>query len=110
MSYFDGATLARRGNVSMLFSVGLKDHICPPSTVYAAYNHCGAQRNVDQADKQIRVCPFNDHEGGGPAREVVNRNGRPSGWKPRCDSIERRWVRIMSQLTCPSAGLGIHGI
>ncbi|MFI5771151.1 acetylxylan esterase [Streptomyces sp. NPDC051658] len=71
MSYFDGATLARRGNVSMLFSVGLKDHICPPSTVYAAYNHCGAQRNVDQADKQIRVYPFNDHEGGGPAREVV---------------------------------------
>ncbi|MFJ2091409.1 acetylxylan esterase [Streptomyces sp. NPDC087901] len=71
MSYFDAATLARRANVPTLFSVGLMDRICPPSTVYAAFNHYGAQRNVDQSDKQIRVYPFNDHEGGGPAHEVV---------------------------------------
>ncbi|MFI6873310.1 acetylxylan esterase [Streptomyces sp. NPDC050400] len=71
MSYFDGATLARRATAPTLFSVGLMDHICPPSTVYAAFNHYGALRNVDQADKQIRAYPFNDHEGGGPDHEVV---------------------------------------
>ncbi|WP_372343187.1 acetylxylan esterase [Streptomyces sp. KL116D] len=71
LSYFDGATLARRANAPTLFSVGLMDHICPPSTVYAAFNHYGALRNVDQADKQIRAYPFNDHEGGGPTHEVV---------------------------------------
>jgi cephalosporin-C deacetylase len=47
------------------------DHICPPSTVYAAFNHYGSEHQVDQADKQISVYPFNDHEGGGPAHEVV---------------------------------------
>ncbi|MFF2329809.1 MULTISPECIES: acetylxylan esterase [unclassified Streptomyces] len=71
MSYFDGVTLARRANAPTLFSVGLMDHICPPSTVYAAFNHYGSERQVDQADKQISVYPFNDHEGGGPAHEVV---------------------------------------
>ncbi|MGW1225611.1 acetylxylan esterase [Streptomyces sp. NPDC001478] len=71
MSYFDGATLARRANAPTLFSVGLMDHICPPSTVYAAYNHYGALGGVDQSDKRISVYPFNDHEGGGPAHEVV---------------------------------------
>ncbi|MGW0936708.1 acetylxylan esterase [Streptomyces sp. NPDC002666] len=71
MSYFDGAALARRANAPTLFSVGLMDRICPPSTVYAAFNHYGAHENVDQSDKQIRVYPFNDHEGGGAAHEVV---------------------------------------
>ncbi|MFB6715819.1 MULTISPECIES: acetylxylan esterase [unclassified Streptomyces] len=71
MSYFDGVTLARRANAPTLFSVGLMDHICPPSTVYAAFNHYGSECQVDQADKQISVYPFNDHEGGGPAHEVV---------------------------------------
>ncbi|MGW2110836.1 acetylxylan esterase [Streptomyces sp. NPDC001948] len=71
MSYFDGAALARRASAPTLFSVGLMDRVCPPSTVYAAFNHYGAQWNVDQADKQIRTYPFNDHEGGGPAHEVV---------------------------------------
>ncbi|MGW4733035.1 acetylxylan esterase [Streptomyces shenzhenensis] len=71
MSYFDGAVLARRANAPALFSVGLMDHICPPSTVYAAFHHYGAERNVDEAEKRISVYPFNDHEGGGPAHEVV---------------------------------------
>ncbi|MFF9510589.1 acetylxylan esterase [Streptomyces sp. NPDC014724] len=71
MSYFDGVTLARRANAPTLFSVGLMDHICPPSTVYAAFNHYGSERQLDQADKQISVYPFNDHEGGGPAHEVL---------------------------------------
>ena len=33
--------------------------ICPPSTVYAAYNR------IPVADKAIEVYDFNDHEGGG---------------------------------------------
>jgi cephalosporin-C deacetylase len=33
------------------------DDICPPSTVFAAYNYYGGP-------KQMRVYPFNQHEGG----------------------------------------------
>ena len=47
-----------------LFSVGLMDVICPPSTVYAAYNHYGGP-------KEIREYPFNDHEGGQGFHEVA---------------------------------------
>jgi cephalosporin-C deacetylase len=34
------------------------DVVCPPSTVYAAYNAYGG-------DKEIASYTFNDHEGGG---------------------------------------------
>jgi cephalosporin-C deacetylase len=34
------------------------DQTCPPSTVYAAYNHWAG------TDKRIVEYPFNDHEGG----------------------------------------------
>lgn len=71
LSYFDGATLARRANAPTLFSVGLMDRICPPSTVYAAFNHYGALCDVPTTRKRISVYPFNDHEGGGPAHEAV---------------------------------------
>ncbi|MFE4337021.1 acetylxylan esterase [Streptomyces sp. NPDC056831] len=71
MAYFDGVSLARRANAPTLFSVGLMDRICPPSTGYAAFNHYGAEGGVDQVDKHIRAYPFNDHEGGGPTHEVV---------------------------------------
>ena len=57
MSYFDGAVLARRASAPALFSVALMDQICPPSTVFAAYNAYAGR-------KDIRVYPFNDHEGG----------------------------------------------
>jgi len=43
--------------------VELMNPICPPSTVYAAYNHYGAI--AGEGDKQIEVYPFNEHEGGG---------------------------------------------
>jgi cephalosporin-C deacetylase len=49
--------LARRATAPALFSVGLMDPICPPSTVYAAYN-------AYAGPKEIRVYPFNEHEGG----------------------------------------------
>ncbi len=57
LSYFDGMNFAARARASALFSVGLMDEICPPSTVYAAYNHYAGP-------KQIRVWTFNHHEGG----------------------------------------------
>ncbi|WP_299538012.1 acetylxylan esterase [uncultured Streptomyces sp.] len=71
LSYFDGVLLGRRADAPTLFSVGLMDHICPPSTVYAAFHHYGADGGVQQSEKRISVYPFNDHEGGGPAHEVV---------------------------------------
>jgi hypothetical protein len=46
LSYFDGAVLARRAVAPALFSVGMMDHICPPSTVYAAYNQYGGPREM----------------------------------------------------------------
>jgi len=57
LSYFDVATLGRSASAPALFSVALMDRICPPSTVYAAFNHYAGP-------KEIREYPFNDHEGG----------------------------------------------
>jgi cephalosporin-C deacetylase len=64
LAYFDVAILGRRANAPALFSVGLMDETCPPSTVYAAYNHYGGP-------KAIREYPFNDHEGGEGFHEVA---------------------------------------
>ena len=47
----------RRAAAPALFSVALMDTVCPPSTVFAAYNHY-------QGPKDIRVWAFNNHEGG----------------------------------------------
>lgn len=58
LRYFDGVAFAARCAAPALFSVALKDRVCPPSTVYAAYNHYAG-------DKRIAVWEFNDHEGGG---------------------------------------------
>ena len=50
----------------LLFSVGLMDPVCPPSTVYAAYNHWGTAAATQSAVRnEIRVYPHNEHEGGG---------------------------------------------
>jgi cephalosporin-C deacetylase len=58
LSYFDGVNFAKRAGAPSLFSVALMDLICPPSTVYAAYNNYAG-------DKEIEVYRYNDHEGGG---------------------------------------------
>jgi len=52
----------RRATAPALFSVGLMDPICPPSTVCAAYNHYGA--STGSTNKTIEVYEFNEHEGG----------------------------------------------
>jgi len=59
LGYFDGMNFAPRARARALFSAGLMDDICPPSTVFAAYNHYAGP-------KDIRTWEFNVHEGGGP--------------------------------------------
>lgn len=58
LSYFDGVNFAARARAASLFSVALLDPICPPSTVFAAFNAYAG------SDKTIEVFPFNEHEGG----------------------------------------------
>jgi cephalosporin-C deacetylase len=63
LGYFDGMNFAARSGAHSLFSVGLMDEVCPPSTVYAAYNHWAGE-------KDIRIYEFNHHEGGGEFQAV----------------------------------------
>jgi cephalosporin-C deacetylase len=65
LSYVDGLNFAPRATAPALFSVGLMDEICPPSTVFAAYNHYAGP-------KEIRVWAFNGHEAG----ELVHQTER----------------------------------
>jgi cephalosporin-C deacetylase len=59
LNNFDGVHFSTLASAPALFSVGLMDTICPPSTVYAAFNaYAGAKEMVRYT--------FNDHEGGGP--------------------------------------------
>ncbi|MFN2129848.1 MAG: acetylxylan esterase [Anaerolineae bacterium] len=63
LSYFDGVNFAARSTTEALYSVGLMDQTCPPSTVFAAYNyHAGP--------KEIRIWHYNSHEGGGSYQTV----------------------------------------
>jgi cephalosporin-C deacetylase len=55
LSYFDNMNLAPRITCPVLMTVGLQDDICPPSSVYAAYNWI-------QAPKEMRVYPYHNHE------------------------------------------------
>jgi cephalosporin-C deacetylase len=63
LAYFDGMQMAAHGSAPALFSVALMDDICPPSTVYAAYNHYAGP-------KEIEVFTYNKHEGGGEHHDL----------------------------------------
>lgn len=63
LSYFDGMNFAVRSNAPALFSAGLMDTICPPSTIFAAYNHYNGK-------KKINIYHFNQHDGGGSHQEL----------------------------------------
>jgi cephalosporin-C deacetylase len=54
LRYIDCALLARRITADCLLSVGLMDEVCPPSTVFAAYNEI-------TSPKDIAVSPFGVH-------------------------------------------------
>jgi cephalosporin-C deacetylase len=67
LNYFDGVHLGRRATAPALFSVAQMDDVCPPSTVFAAYNAYGTGAPAaPQAapGKSIEIYRFNNHEGG----------------------------------------------
>lgn len=57
LGYVDGVAFARRATAPARFSAALMDPVVPPSTVFAAHN-------VYAAAAEMRVWPFNAHEGG----------------------------------------------
>lgn len=63
LAYIDCMHLAARARCRSLFSVALMDDLCPPRTVFAAYNHYAGP-------KEIRVWPFNHHEGGASTQTI----------------------------------------
>ncbi len=58
LSYFDNLNHAPNITCPTLVSCGLKDPVCPPECVYAAYNKI-------TAEKEMVTYPFAEHEGGG---------------------------------------------
>ncbi len=54
LSYFDMMNLGDRIRIPLLVSCGLKDMVCLPETIFAAYNRI-------RSDKQIAVYPFDGH-------------------------------------------------
>ncbi|TBL79959.1 acetylxylan esterase [Paenibacillus thalictri] len=58
LSYFDMLNLADRIRIPVLVSVGLKDPVCMPETVFAAYNRI-------ESEKLLYTYPFHGHETGG---------------------------------------------
>jgi cephalosporin-C deacetylase len=54
LSYFDCAVLAKKITARCQLSVGLMDDVCPPSTVFAAYN-------AIEAEKEIAIYPYSGH-------------------------------------------------
>lgn len=55
LAHFDMLNLAPRIKVPVMVSVGWKDTVCMPETIYAAYNRI-------EAAKEIRDYPFSGHE------------------------------------------------
>ncbi|NJQ00277.1 acetylxylan esterase [Streptomyces zingiberis] len=82
LDYFDGVHFARRATAPALFSVALMDPVCPPSTVYAAYN-------AYAGEKDIRVWHYADHAGGGADQTAAQldwltaRGHTPDGHPPK---------------------------
>lgn len=57
LRYFDGVNFARLATAKSLFSVALMDDVCPPSTVYGAFNAYTGPKSIEEYE-------FNNHEGG----------------------------------------------
>lgn len=57
LSYFDTMNMADKIKCSVFASVALKDNICPAKCYFASYNRI-------TTPKEIRIYPFNGHEGG----------------------------------------------
>jgi cephalosporin-C deacetylase len=57
LAYFDGVNFAKRATAPAWFSTALMDPVCPPTTVFGAYNNYAGAKSID-------VWPYNGHEGG----------------------------------------------
>ena len=89
LSYVDAVNFARRATAPAHFGTGLRDTVCPPSTVFAAYNHYGTSNGrPERPERSIQVYPFNHHEGGDAVhtrrqllwlRERLGRGARGAG-------------------------------
>ena len=55
LSYCDNMNLAPRIKCRTVVANSLWDDICPPSTIFAAYNHIGAEKHME-------IYPFHKHE------------------------------------------------
>lgn len=62
LSHFDGVCFARRAICPAYFSVALADNVCPPSTVFSAYNAYDGPKNIE-------VYRYSNHEGGGDVQK-----------------------------------------
>lgn len=74
LNYFDNLHFAARIQAPVLFSTALMDTICPPSTVFAAYNQV-------LGEKDIRVYRFNGHEGGMATHQRVKLDWLNAHWR-----------------------------
>ncbi|WP_197021647.1 acetylxylan esterase [Cellulomonas sp. HZM] len=68
LDYVDGALHAARATAPALFSVALRDPVCPPSTVYAAFH-------AYRGPATIVPYAYNGHEGG-----QAHQQQRQLGW------------------------------
>lgn len=88
LNYFDVVHFSARVRVPSRWSVALWDDICPPSTIYAAYHACSSVHGGD-AETQLDVYPYNNHEGGGAIQRdkqlvtVAERFGLSAASSPR---------------------------
>ena len=74
LAYFDVAILGSRAAAPALFSVGLMDEICPPSTVYAAFNRYGGREGDPRS-----------------TRSTTTKAARASMTWPRCAGWPNDW-------------------
>ena len=90
LSYFDTANLGRYAATPALFSVALMDEVCPPSTVFAAFNAYGLGDHDSSAEpgKQINVYPTTATRAAARTRSRRNSTGSPS-----CSPTSRSPVR-----------------
>jgi cephalosporin-C deacetylase len=64
LSYFDGVNFAKRALAQAVITTALMDPICPPSTVFAAFNNYAGP-------KDISVWQYNGHDGGGVEDDLL---------------------------------------
>lgn len=62
LSYFDNMNLAPRIKCRTVISNGLWDDICPPSTVFAAYNHIAAPKQMENYRFHAHEWPYEHRE------------------------------------------------